>query len=195
MEMLQIVLIRPGATDYDRQGRIQGALDIPLNEEGTGEVQRLAANLKDLGIESVYCSASESARQTAGAIAGALHVKLKEMKNMQNLNQGLWQGMLIDDVRRKQPKVYRQWQEQPETICPPDGETLGEAKQRVHEAIGKLLKKHRSGVVAMVVPEPLASLVRARLGPKELGDLWEAAAEHGSWEVIRVGPQSVASRA
>ena len=36
--MVQIVLIRPGSTDYDEQGRIQGTLDIPLNEQGTREV-------------------------------------------------------------------------------------------------------------------------------------------------------------
>ena len=37
--MVQIVLIRPGSTDYDEQGRIQGTLDIPLNDQGADEVQ------------------------------------------------------------------------------------------------------------------------------------------------------------
>ena len=36
--MLQIVLIRPGSTDYDRQERIQGTLDIPLDKQGTAEL-------------------------------------------------------------------------------------------------------------------------------------------------------------
>ena len=54
---------------------------------------------------------------------------------MQNLNQGLWQGMLVEDVRHKQPKVYRQWQEQPENVCPPEGEMLEQADERVRAAM------------------------------------------------------------
>ena len=56
---------------------------------------------------------------------------------MQNLDHGLWQGMLIEDVRRKQPKVYRQWQEQPETVCPPEGEMLSQAEERIRTAMAK----------------------------------------------------------
>ncbi len=47
---------------------------------------------------------------------------------MQNLNLGLWQGMQVAEVRHKQPKVYRQWQEQPENVCPPDGEMIEQGR-------------------------------------------------------------------
>ncbi len=40
--MLTVILIRPGSTDFDEQGRIQGTLDVPLNEQGAAEVGRLA---------------------------------------------------------------------------------------------------------------------------------------------------------
>ena len=84
---------------------------------------------------------------------------MKTLDKLQNLDHGLWQGMLVSDVKTKQPKVYRQWQEQPETVCPPQGETLCTAKQRVQAALAKLLKKHKAdGLVAIVVPEPLASV-------------------------------------
>ena len=42
------------------------------------------------------------------------------------MNHGLWQGMIIDEVKRKQPKVYKQWQEHPENVCPPEGEMLAQ---------------------------------------------------------------------
>ena len=47
--MVQIVLIRPGSTDYDEQGRIQGTLDIPLSEQGTREVERVIEEIRQLG--------------------------------------------------------------------------------------------------------------------------------------------------
>ena len=71
--------------------------------------------------------------------------------------------MLIDEVKPEQPKVYRQWQDHPETVCPPQGEPVGAALDRVRTALAKLLRKHKSGTVALVVPEPLASLVRSLL--------------------------------
>ena len=54
--MLRIVLIRPGATDYDCEERIQGALDIPLSRDGLMEVSRAIDQLRELRIETVYSS-------------------------------------------------------------------------------------------------------------------------------------------
>ena len=60
--MLRIVLIRPGSTDYVDQGRIQGTLDIPLNETGSTEVARLIDELKSWGLEALYVPACEPAQ-------------------------------------------------------------------------------------------------------------------------------------
>src|SRR5258708_6777278 len=163
--MVRIVLIRPGATDYDQQGRIQGVLDVPLCDAGAHEATRISGEIQSLGVEVIYASACERAMQTASAVGAALGVKVKRVENMQNLDHGLWQGMLIEEVKRKQPKVYRQWQEQPESICPPEGEMLNQARDRVRLVMTRLLKKHKRGVVGLVVPEPLASLVREHLEP------------------------------
>ena len=189
--MVRIILIRPGATDYAQQGRIQGTLEVPLNEEGTGEVARLTEELRDQGIQAVYAPPCEPARQTAQAIAKALGVKFKKLDRMQNLNHGLWQGMLIDEVRRKQPKVYKQWQEQPQNVRPPEGEMISQAAARVRAAMTKLLKRHRQGAIAVVVPEPLASLVRHFFLHGKLGDLWKVNNGHGRWEVLDIEPNEV----
>jgi phosphoserine phosphatase len=187
--MLQIILVRPGATDYDAQERIQGALDIPLNEQGIVESAQTVESLRDKAIETVYAPRSQPSLQTAEVIAKGLGVKLKRLDRLQSLNLGLWQGMLVDDVRRKQPKVYRQWQEQPENICPPEGEMLGAADERVRAALTKLLKRHKEGVIVLVVPEPLLSLARRFVTHGELGDLWKATNGHGRFEALLVAPE------
>lgn len=192
--MVQIVLIRPGATEYDQQGRVQGTLDIPLCEDGRQEVEVLVRELRDQPIAAIYASPCQSADQTAEALAQAIDLKVKTVDNLQNLDQGLWQGMLVSDVKSKQPKVYRQWQEQPETVCPPQGETLIAAKQRVQALVTKLLKKHKTDrLVAVVVPEPLASVIRNVLRHDDWGDLWQSAAESPQWQVIDV-PETVAAK-
>ena len=190
--MFRILLIRPGTTDYDHQRRIQGTLDIPLSEAGRREVDETIQELRDQTLDAIYTCPCQSARQTADALGGALGIKPKTLDKLQNLNQGLWQGMLVDDVKKKQPKVYRQWQDQPETVCPPEGETLSTAKERVQTVVAKLLKKHKSeGIVALVVPEPLASVILNVLRHDELGDLWQRKQEAASWEVLDVVPQTV----
>jgi phosphoserine phosphatase len=187
--MLRIVLIRPGSTDYDQQERIQGTLDIPLNDKGTAEVSQMLDQLRDKGIAGVFSPPTQPSQQTAEALAEGLNVKYKKLDRMQNLDHGLWQGMQVSEVRHKQPKVYRQWQEQPENVCPPEGEMLSDAQERVSAALTKLLKRHKEGVIAIVVSEPLASLVRRFFTHEELGDLWKALGSHGRWEIIEVHPE------
>jgi len=189
--MLRIVLIRPGATDYDCEERIQGALDIPLNRQGLMEVARTVDQLRDKGIEVIYASPCASATQSAEILAKDLNARLKKLDRMQNLNLGLWQGMQVADVRHKQPKVYRQWQEQPENVCPPDGEMIEQAEQRVRTVMSKLLRRHKDGVIGLVIPEPLASVVRRYFKNDDLGDLWKALSSHGCWEVFDLVPTQV----
>lgn len=184
--MLNIVLIRPGSTDYDVQQRIQGSLDIPLNNQGAAEAAQVAEQLRDKGLEVVYAPASQPSLETAEIIARILNIKRKKFDRLHNLNQGLWQGMLIKDVRRKQPKVYRRWQEQPENVCPPEGEMLGEADERVRAAVVKIMKRRKEGVVGLVLPEPLFSLARRFISHCELGDLWKAPNGQGRFEMLDV---------
>jgi broad specificity phosphatase PhoE len=189
--MLRIVLIRPGATDYDCEERIQGVLDIPLNHQGLTETARTVDQLREMRIETIYASPCESARQTAEILAKDLDARQKKLDRMQNLNLGLWQGMKVSEVRHNQPKVYRQWQEQPENVCPPDGEMIEQAEQRIRTAMNKTLRRHKDGVIGLVIPEPLASIVRRFFKHDDLGDLWKALAGHGCWEVLDLEPARV----
>lgn len=156
--MSDVVLIRPGCTDFDEQNRIQGSLNLPLNDRGREQLRAIVDQLSELSLDVLYASPCEPARSTAATIAAELGIQVKELEDMQNLNHGLWQGLPIDEVRRKFPKVFKQWQESPATICPPNGETVLDAVDRVRKALAKPLKrKKRIGIVAS---EPLATLIR-----------------------------------
>lgn len=184
----EVILIKPGSTDYDEQGRIQGNLNIPLNPQGVDEVQELVASLNSHTIDTIFSPTCEPALETAQALSKLLGVKLKKLGKMKNVDLGLWQGMKADEVRHKQQRVYRQWQEHPETVCPPEGETLDDARARMECILTKAIKRHRKGTIGLVVPEPMASLVRQFLlgNGSELGDLWSAAADRPTCEFFKV---------
>ena len=126
-------------------------------------------------------------------VADRLEVKVKRIDNLHNLDHGLWHGKLIEEVKQCQPKVYRLWQEQPEAVCPPEGETVAAARLRVQKALKRLLKKHKRGVVGIVVSEPLASIARCCLRGGDLGDLWKSECDFGAWENIDIEPPAEAA--
>ena len=193
--MLKIFLVRPGSTDFDEQGRIKGTLDVPLNEHGNEQVARTIVELSDQAIEAIYCAPCQSCQQTAKGLAQPRELKVKQLDALKNLDHGLWHGKLIEDVKLHQPKVYRQWQEHPETVCPPQGETVITARQRLAAALEKLLKKHKDGTIAVVAPEPLASMLRSVLNHSDLGDLWKVECDCGGWEAIEMEAQTVVANA
>ena len=163
--MSEIVLIRPGCTDFDEQKRIQGRLDLPLNSRGQEQVQQLVEQLHGIPLEVIYTSKSEPAKATAEAIGDSLSVPVKINEGLVNLNQGLWQGLQTDEVRRKYPKAFKQWQESPETICPPEGETVSDAMTRIKKTIKKPMKRHK--VFGIVATEPLMSLISCLITDRE----------------------------
>ena len=155
--MPNVVVIRPGCTDYDEQHRIQGSLDLPMNERGHEQVDTLVGQLSGVPMEVVYAAPCEPARSTAAALGDSFGIPVKELDGFRNLDQGLWEGMTHEEVRRKFPKAYKQWQESPESICPPEGEPVTDALQRIRRSIQKPLKK--KDAIAVVASEPLATLV------------------------------------
>lgn len=167
--MSTVVLVRPGCTDFDEQKRIQGSLELPLNDRGQSQLTKVIDALRDQPVEAVLSGPSEPCASVAAAIASSLEIKHKERDDLRNLDQGLWQGLCLDEVRRKFPSVFRQWEEAPETVCPPNGETTTDALERLAGVLKKPLKKY--GCFAVVASEPLASLVSFTLRGQSPDDL------------------------
>ncbi|MEK6237324.1 MAG: histidine phosphatase family protein [Planctomycetales bacterium] len=182
--MFRLALIRPGSCDFDQQGRIQGKLNLPLNQQGEEDVARLIDALKDQNVETVYSAQGEPTEDTAHQLADALGARCKVLSGLVNVDHGLWEGMLGEDVKRKHPKVYRLWREMAENVCPPEGETFGEVRERVLPRLEKLLRKNTSGFV-LVAPEALRGLIRSCLQEGVQGVAWEVQQQEDRWEFLQ----------
>lgn len=185
---IDVVLIRPAGTEYDEQNRLQGRLDLPLTPHGESLLAELAAQLQVAPMQLFYTAPCEPARSTAVALGEAFDMTVKELEGLSNLDQGFWQGLQIDQLKQKQGKTFRQWQECPEAVCPPGGETVESAWERVRKALEKPLK--RGIPFALVVPEPLATLVHSYLTGRKLDFTACCCPEQRAkprWEVITAG--------
>jgi len=159
--MFSLTLIRPGSTEFDEQHRIQGALDLPLSSHGESEIETTIQQLRSSGIEVIYTSPNEPAVSTAQRIGEALSIPVKPLEGLSNCNLGLWQGLTIEEIKRKYPKVYKQWKESPDSIKPPQGEERMEALERAMKSLSKPFK--REIPFGLVVCEPLATYLSCRL--------------------------------
>lgn len=180
----RVLLIRPGCTEFDEQGRIKGSLDMPLSDRGREQAASLAGELASIRLGTIYTSPCESARETADRIARGRDVRIKVIDCFRNVDHGLWHGKLIDDVRRNQPRVYRTGQESPDELCPPGGEAIRDARRRVQKVLQKVLRKGREEMVTLVIPDPLATVVQSAISGETLHNLWKCETDQGRWQLI-----------
>ena len=184
-----LIVIRAGATDYDLQERIRGTLDMPLSMEGVAAATRASERLAADPPTAIYASADETAEETARIIGSACGIKPKHLPNLGNVDMGLWQGRLVEEIRDTQPRLHRQWQDNPWSVAPPEGELLEDACERVEAAIEKIFKRHPAGTVAMVVPRPLDAIVTWLVSGRSMGDLWRFDAAADLVDVLPVAAQ------
>ena len=167
-----LIVIRAGSSAYEAQGRIRGTLAMPLSDTGAAEARGAAALVAASPPAALYASGDACAAETARLVGAACGLRPRRAANLGNLDQGLWQGMLVDEIRAKQPRLYRQWQDNPWAVAPPEGELLEEACLRVEAALETLARRHPTGRVALVVPPPLDQIVRWIVSGESMGDLW-----------------------
>ena len=170
-----LVVIRSGTTDYDLQGRIRGNLNIPLAPAGIAAAEAAARHLSAALPVALYTSPTRCSVETADVIGAATSQVPRRVPSLAGLDLGLWQGMLVSEIRRRQPRLARHWEEDPWTVVPPDGEPLAAARDRIAAAIGKILSRHPEGPVAVVVPAPIDRIIRTVITGESVGDLWQIA--------------------
>ncbi len=181
---LKFLLVRAGSTDLDNQRRILGSLDLPLSPEGEIEVQTTAEELDGLRIEAIYSAASLAAQQTSHQISRDGSIKVRIDEKLTNLNHGLWHGKSIDELKETQPKLYRQWMENPESVRLPEGEMVEQVRKRVLALLKKVRRRYKSGTIVVVAPDPLLSIIRCEVESKSFPDLEHEPTRYGGWELI-----------
>lgn len=187
--MAELLVVRSGTTDYDLQGRIRGNLDLPLSAAGRGMADAVAGRLAAFPPALLYASQARCAAETAAIIGRRLGLQPRRAAGLEGLDLGLWQGMLAHDLRRRQPRLARRWQEDPWTVVPPEGESPSLARNRVDAAIGTLVARHPRARIVVVVPRPLDRVIAALLGGSPPGDLWDAASDDPAVAEFHVADQ------
>jgi len=140
--MTHLCLIRHGQTDWNLEGRYQGQSDVPLNEKGLDQAKSLIEKLDGQTFAAIYSSDLERARQTAEPFAKTLGMTVNIEPRLREINQGQWEGVLVENIKARYAKVWSQRTEDPANVRPPGGETVREVATRVYAALDDIARKY-----------------------------------------------------
>ena len=102
--MAKLYLVRHGETDYNNTMRFQGQTDIPLNQTGVEQAEKLAAFFKDIPLDAVYSSSLQRAGKTAEIIAEAKGLEPVSLDALKEMSFGIWENMNSSDIFFCQPR-------------------------------------------------------------------------------------------
>ncbi|HZE90270.1 MAG TPA: histidine phosphatase family protein [Rhizobacter sp.] len=147
----RVFAIRHGETAWNVGARIQGHLDIPLNDTGRWQAERLAAVLAEEAIDAVYASDLLRASQTAEAVARAAQAPLVTDAGLRERGFGVFEGLMFADIKARWPDDAQRWsQREPDFAPHGGGESLTVFYARCVGAATRLVAAHPGQTVALV---------------------------------------------
>lgn len=135
-----IYIVRHGETDWNKEHKVQGAVDIPLNEYGIHLAEETADGLKNIRFDAAYSSPLSRAKKTAEVILKGRNIKIKEDKRIQEICFGGYEGMCIGG-EQMDPKSgeFNKFFVDTENYVPIDGgETVPQLMKRTGEFLREL---------------------------------------------------------
>ena len=152
MQATRIIAVRHGETDWNLGTRLQGHLDIGLNDKGRWQAQRLARALaaSEEPIAAVYSSDLQRAWDTARAVAEATHRPLHTATGLRERSFGAFEGMTYAGIETQHPEEALRWRRRDPEWAPPQGESLLALRERVLSTAQAIAAQHQDEQIVLV---------------------------------------------
>lgn len=149
--MTDLILIRHGETDWNRELRFQGQLDVPLNSIGLEQARRVAGRLIRENVHGLVSSDLQRALQTAQAVAQRLgHEGPVSDRGLREQHFGVMEGLRVPDIQRDHPQSWRDWVRFDADFAFEGAESARVFHARVMAAVQGLAQRHSGKTVAVV---------------------------------------------
>lgn len=154
--MTELILIRHGETDWNRELRFQGQVDVPLNATGHEQARRLAQRLVQDAVAADHLVSSDlvRTRQTAQPVLDALLPQLRmdalTDPGLREQHFGIVDGMRVPDIKAQHPEAWAQWLRFQADSGMPGGETTRQFHARALAALQRLAQQHAGRTVVVV---------------------------------------------
>lgn len=146
----RICFVRHGETDWNVEKRIQGQIDIPLNEKGRAQALAMAFNAAHASFKAIYSSDLVRALDTAKALAAREGQEVKPLPQLRERHFGLFQGLTAAEGEQRYPEAYQRYAARDPRYDFESGESLLELAARVAEAVDWMVRHHAGQTLAAV---------------------------------------------
>ncbi len=146
----RVLAIRHGETAWNVEGRIQGQLDVPLNDMGRWQVHRLALAVADEDIAAIYSSDLLRAMETAEAVARGCGQAIVTDPGLRERGFGEFEGLSYADINQRWPEMAERWRRRDPSFGAPGGETLNDFFARSVATASRLAALHPGQTIALV---------------------------------------------
>lgn len=137
---MNIYLVRHGETDWNRATKLQGQVDIDINENGVAQAKKAAKRLEQVPFERAFCSPLIRARHTAGILIGERNIPLTTDDRLKEINFGKWEGTLDREALQDPTIPIYDFFKNPGNYEPgTDGESLSQLYARTHAFVKEML--------------------------------------------------------
>ena len=151
MEATRIIAVRHGETAWNVDGRIQGQLDIGLNDTGRWQARRAGQALAGEPITAVYSSDLERAHDTARSIGDVVGIPVVPDTGLRERSFGMFEGKTFDEIHATWPEQADRWRKRiPEWQPPEGGESLLQLRERVTRTLQALAARHPGEQIVVV---------------------------------------------
>ena len=163
---MKFFVVRHGETDWNKLGRFQGHTDISLNDRGLSQARETAVASEDWGYTAIYSSPLVRTVQVAEEIAKVTPMLVSQEPGLKELSLGDLVGVTGEEMRNDWPDLFAAWRTEPEKMSMPNGESLGELRDRTWQVILDIEQKHSSDDSIVVISHNFAirSIVNELLG-------------------------------
>lgn len=145
----RILAIRHGETLWNVDSRIQGHLDISLNETGRWQAERLGMALKDEPIAAIYASDLSRAHDTALAVSRHTGVPVQPEPGLRERSFGEFEGRTFAEIEKELPEQAQRWRQRDPAFAPAGGESLLMLEARVLSVAARLAAQHPGEQIAL----------------------------------------------
>ena len=146
----RVLAIRHGETAWNVDGRIQGQLDVPLNDTGRWQVHRLALAVADEGISANYSSDLLRAFETAQAVARGCGRTITTDVGLRERGFGIFEGLSYVEITQRWPDQAERWRKRDPDFSPEGGESLRQFSGRAVSTVARLAALHPGETIAVV---------------------------------------------
>ncbi|HLO50895.1 MAG TPA: histidine phosphatase family protein [Kamptonema sp.] len=180
----RLLLVRHGETDWNRAGKFQGQIDVPLNDNGRSQSQRAAEFLKDVKLDFAVSSSMLRPKETAEIILQHHpEIKLQLNDELREISHGLWEGKFESEIEESYPGLLEEWKTTPENVQMPEGENLQQVWERAIAAWQKIVAS-ASGTGIVVAHDAINKAILCHLFGLEPEHFWKFKQGNGAVTVI-----------